>query len=48
MLGRHLKGAASPIYYIAGPPTMVKSLHEMLSKAIINDEDIRAEDFEGY
>jgi ferredoxin-NADP reductase len=33
MLGRHLKGAASPIYYIAGPPAMVKGLHEMLSKA---------------
>jgi ferredoxin-NADP reductase len=48
MLGRHLKGAASPIYYIAGPPAMVKGLHEMLSKAAINDDDIRAEVFAGY
>jgi Na+-transporting NADH:ubiquinone oxidoreductase subunit NqrF len=48
MLGRHLKGAASPIYYIAGPPAMVKGLHEMLSKAGINDNDIRAEEFAGY
>jgi ferredoxin-NADP reductase len=48
MLGRHLKGAASPIYYIAGPPAMVKGLHEMLSKTGINDDDIRAEDFSGY
>jgi ferredoxin-NADP reductase len=48
MLGRHLKGAASPIYYIAGPPAMVKGLHEMLSKAGLNDNDIRAEEFSGY
>jgi ferredoxin-NADP reductase len=32
-LGRHLKGAASPISYIAGPPAMVKGLREMLGKA---------------
>jgi ferredoxin-NADP reductase len=48
MLGRHLKGAASPIYYIAGPPAMVKGLHEILSKAGISDNDIRAEEFAGY
>ena len=48
MLGRHLKGASSPIYYIAGPPAMVKGLHEMLSKTGINDDDIRAEEFGGY
>jgi ferredoxin-NADP reductase len=48
MLGRHLKDAASPIYYIAGPPPMVKGLHEMLNKAGMNDDDIRAEEFGGY
>jgi ferredoxin-NADP reductase len=48
MLGRHLKDAASPIYYIAGPPAMVKGLHEMLSKAGMNDDDIRVEEFAGY
>ena len=48
MLGRHLKGAASPIYYIAGPPAMVKGLHGMLNKAEIKDDDIRAEEFAGY
>jgi ferredoxin-NADP reductase len=48
MLGRHLKGATSPIYYIAGPPAMVKGLHEMLSKAGIIDDDIRVEEFGGY
>jgi ferredoxin-NADP reductase len=48
MLGRHLKGAASPIYYIAGPPAMVKGLHEMLSKAGIKHGDIHCEEFAGY
>ena len=48
MLGRHLKGATSPIYYIAGPPAMVKGLHVMLSKTGISDDDIRAEEFAGY
>jgi len=48
MLGRHLKDAASPIYYIAGPPAMVKGLQEMLREAKIKDDDIRAEEFAGY
>ena len=48
MLRRHLKDAASPIYYIAGPLAMMKGLHEMLSKAGLNDNDIRAEEFSGY
>jgi ferredoxin-NADP reductase len=48
MLGRYLRGAASPIYYVAGPPAMVKGLHEMLNKAGMNDDDIRAEEFAGY
>jgi len=48
MLGRHLEGVASPIYYIAGPPAMVKGLHEILSKTGINDDDIHAEEFTGY
>jgi ferredoxin-NADP reductase len=43
-----LKGAASPIYYIAGPPAMVKGLREMLSKAGMKDGDIHAEEFAGY
>jgi hypothetical protein len=41
-----MKAAASPIYYIAGPPGMVKGLHEMLDDA--DDDDIRAEDFVRY
>ena len=48
MLGRYLKDAVSPIYYIAGPPAMVKGLHEMLNKVGTDDDDVRIEEFGGY
>src|SRR5579863_669519 len=48
MLEKYLRGETSPIYYIAGPPAMVKALHEMLSKIGIDDDGIRAEEFAGY
>jgi len=48
MLDRHLKDAVSPIYYIAGPPGMVKGLHSMLQAAGIDEDDIRTEEFAGY
>ena len=48
MLSRYLEGAASPIYYIAGPPAMVTALREMLNHAGVDDDDIRMEEFAGY
>jgi Na+-transporting NADH:ubiquinone oxidoreductase subunit NqrF len=48
MLSRYLKRAASPIYYIAGPPAMVTALREMLNHAGVDDDDIRMEEFAGY
>jgi len=48
ILARHLKYAESPVYYIAGPPAMVKGLHELLNKMEVDDDDIRAEEFAGY
>jgi ferredoxin-NADP reductase len=48
MLGRYLKDAVSPIYYVAGPPEMVKGLHTMIHEAGIDDDDIRLEEFAGY
>jgi ferredoxin-NADP reductase len=48
LLDKYLKGAASPIYYIAGPPAMVTALYKMLQEAGINDDDIRKEEFTGY
>lgn len=48
MLSRHLSGTVSPLYYIAGPPGMVRGLHAMLAKQSVKDGDIHAEEFFGY
>jgi ferredoxin-NADP reductase len=42
------KETGDPIYYMAGPPTMVAGLHTMLNQAGIDDDDIRTEEFTGY
>jgi NAD(P)H-flavin reductase len=48
MLSRYLTDAVSPVYYIAGPPEMVKSLSATIHEAGVGDDDIRAEEFAGY
>lgn len=48
MISKYLKQAASPIYYIAGPPEMVKGLHEMVNRTGVDDDDVRTEEFPGY
>jgi ferredoxin-NADP reductase len=48
MLARYLKDATSPIYYIAGPPEMVKGLHMMINESGVDEGDIRTEEFSGY
>jgi ferredoxin-NADP reductase len=48
MLSKHLNQAASPIYYIAGPPEMVKGLRDVLNRSGVNDDDVRTEEFAGY
>lgn len=48
MLAKYLSTAKSPIYYIVGPPGMVKALHSIVNESGVDDVDIRAEDFSGY
>lgn len=48
MLSRYLKESQSPIHYIAGPPDMVKALHDVLNRKGVDDDDIRIEEFPGY
>ena len=48
LLGKYLKGLRSPVYYIIGPPAMVKAMHTMLSDAGVDDDNIRIEEFAGY
>ena len=37
-----------PIYYIAGPPTMVAAARRTLSEVGVDEDDIRTEEFAGY
>jgi ferredoxin-NADP reductase len=48
MLSRHLTVLQGPIYYIAGPPTMVAAMRQTLVGAGAEEDDIRAEEFAGY
>jgi ferredoxin-NADP reductase len=48
MLKRHLSELNGSIYYIAGPPAMVAAMKDMLVKAGVDEDDVRAEDFAGY
>ena len=48
MLSRHVSGVVSPVYYIAGPPKMVKDLRALLVSQSVKDDDIHAEEFDGY
>jgi ferredoxin-NADP reductase len=48
MLARYLKDASLPVYYIAGPPGMVKGLHTMIKESGVDERDIRTEEFSGY
>ena len=48
MLLRHMDSLKGPIYYVAGPPAMVVAMREMLTKAGVEEDDIRTEEFGGY
>jgi ferredoxin-NADP reductase len=37
-----------PIYYIAGPPTMVAAMRRTLGEVGVDEDDIRTEEFAGY
>jgi ferredoxin-NADP reductase len=37
-----------PIYYIAGPPTMVAAMRQTLSGVGVDEDDTRTEEFAGY
>jgi len=48
MLVRYLPNLQGPIYYIAGPPTMVAAMRQMLNAAGVDEDDLRTEEFAGY
>lgn len=48
MLRRHLDGVTNAIYYLTGPPGMIKGLRTMLVDSGVDEDDIRTEEFTGY
>lgn len=48
MLHDYLSDVSAPIYYIAGPPQMVKGVQQMLDEIGIEEDDVRFEEFAGY
>lgn len=48
MLKKFIGDLTLPIYYLAGPRAMVQAMREILSKAGVNDDNIRMEEFSGY
>ncbi len=48
ILSRYLSDLQGPIYYIAGPPSMVTGMRKMLIASSIDEDDIRTDEFAGY
>jgi ferredoxin-NADP reductase len=48
MLSTQVGIVRGPIYYIAGPPTMVAATRRTLCEVGVDEDDIRTEEFAGY
>jgi ferredoxin-NADP reductase len=48
MLRRHVAAVTDPIYYIAGPASMLEATRAMLLAVGVDEDDIRTEEFSGY
>lgn len=48
MLKKYVKDMETAVYYVVGPPAMVKGLRKMLESAGIPKPSIRSEEFVGY
>ena len=48
MIQKYIKDLNSPVYYMSGPPAMVKAMRELLEKIGISGDKIKFEEFAGY
>jgi ferredoxin-NADP reductase len=48
LIGRYIGRLQGPIYYIAGPPSLVSGMRDALIAGGIDEDDIRTEEFSGY
>ena len=48
MIAKYIGDLAAPVFYVAGPPTMVEAMEAMLRTAGVDEGRVRAEKFAGY
>ncbi|MCX6728715.1 MAG: FAD-dependent oxidoreductase [Candidatus Saccharibacteria bacterium] len=48
MVKKYVTDIETPIYYLSGPPEMVKSMRNLLIEIGANEDNIRSEEFDGY
>jgi ferredoxin-NADP reductase len=48
MLEKYVGDLTLPIYYLAGPASMVAAMRKTLNEAGVDDDNIRTEEFSGY
>jgi len=48
MLEKYVGDLTLPIYYLAGPASMVTAMRKTLTEAGVDDDNIRTEEFSGY
>ena len=48
MIERYVGDIQLPIYYLAGPPSMVAAMKELLTNSGVNEDNMRTEEFTGY
>jgi ferredoxin-NADP reductase len=48
MLEKHVGDLTLPIYYLAGPASMVRAMRKLLNETGVDDDNIRTEEFSGY
>ena len=48
LLAKHLGGFNGPVYYVAGPSGMVVAMLDVLRRAGVSEDDIKAEEFGDY
>ncbi len=48
MVSKYLRDVLEPVYYLAGPASMVQAMRQMLADMGVNDDNIRTEEFSGY
>ena len=48
MLKKYVPDLSSPIFYLSGPPAMVKAMRQIVIASGANEDNIRTEEFAGY